>query len=125
MDQIRHTYLHFVTEPLVYARATAMDRLLPLLKPVQSAPLDFTYKADIVALLTECLIKAAEIQTMDVGIPQPKRPVDVKLRVDAERYDTEMSAYEHQAEAVRLKAVDLAMRRDGCWSNTSTPSSER
>ncbi len=74
MEQIRHTYLHYVVEPLVYARAAAMDRLLPLLKPVQAAPLDFTYKADIVALLTECLIKAAEIQTMDVGIPKPKRP---------------------------------------------------
>ena len=34
MDQIRHTYLHFVVEPLVYARAASMDRLLPLLKPV-------------------------------------------------------------------------------------------
>jgi hypothetical protein len=111
MEQIRHTYLHYVTEPLVYARASSMDRLLPLLKPVQSAPLDFTYKADIVALLTECLIKAAEIQTMDVGIPMPKRPDAVKQRVDMDRYDAEMSAYNHQAEAIRLKSVDLAMRQ--------------
>jgi len=41
MDQIRHTYLHYLIEPLVYARASAMDRLLPLLKPVQDAPLEF------------------------------------------------------------------------------------
>jgi hypothetical protein len=111
MDQIRHTYLHFVVEPLVYARAASMDRLLPLLKPVQAAPLDFTYKADIVALLTECLIKAAEIQTMDVGIPKPKRPDAVKDRTDMEHYDSEMSVYDHQAEAIRLKSVDLAMRQ--------------
>ena len=114
MEQIRHTYLHYVVEPLVYARAAAMDRLLPLLKPVQAAPLDFTYKADIVALLTECLIKAAEIQTMDVGIPKPKRPdaADAaKERTVMERYDAEMSAYDHQAEAIRLKSVDLAMRQ--------------
>ena len=27
MDLIRHTYLHYLVEPLVYARAAAMDRL--------------------------------------------------------------------------------------------------
>ncbi len=69
MDLIRHTYLHYEIEPLVYARASAMDRLLPLLKPVQDAPLEFAFKSDIVSLLTECLIKAVEIQTMDVGLP--------------------------------------------------------
>jgi tetratricopeptide (TPR) repeat protein len=114
MEQIRHTYLHYVVEPLVYARAAAMDRLLPLLKPVQAAPLDFTYKADIVALLTECLIKAAEIQTMDVGIPKPKRPdaaEAAKERTVMEHYDAEMSAYDRQAEAIRQKSVDLAMRQ--------------
>ena len=63
------------------------------------------------ALLTECLIKAAEIQTMDVGIPKPKRPDAVKDRTDMEHYETEMSAYDHKAEAIRLKSVDLAMRQ--------------
>ena len=33
LDQIRHTYLHYEVEPMVYARASAMERLLPLLKP--------------------------------------------------------------------------------------------
>ena len=66
MDQIRHLYLHFEIEPLVYARQTSMQRLTPLLKPVQEAPLDYVYKTDVVALLTECLIKAAEARTMDV-----------------------------------------------------------
>ena len=32
MDEIRHTYLHFELEPLLYARASSMDRLLPFLK---------------------------------------------------------------------------------------------
>jgi tetratricopeptide (TPR) repeat protein len=35
----------------------------------------------------------------------------VKARADLERYDAEMSAYDHQAEAVRRKAIDLAMRQ--------------
>jgi tetratricopeptide (TPR) repeat protein len=111
MDLIRHTYLHFLVEPLVYARATAMDRLLPLLKPVQQAPLEFTYKADIVALLTECLIKSIEAHTMDVGIPRPAKPTGPKDRADEEHYDAEMAAYDRQAEAVRRRTVDRDMRQ--------------
>jgi hypothetical protein len=112
MDDIRHIYLHYEIEPMVYARAQAMERLQPLLKAVQEAPLDYTYKTEIVPLLTECLIKAIETHTMDVGIPKPQKPgPGVKARADLERYDAEMSAYEHQAEATRRKAVDLAMRQ--------------
>jgi len=111
MDEIRHTYLHYEIEPLVYARAAAMDRLLPLLKPVQNAPLDFAHKSDIVALLTECLIKAIEARTMDVGIVKPTPPAGVRSRVDAEHFDTAMAAYDRQAEVVRHKTVDHAMRQ--------------
>jgi hypothetical protein len=112
MDDIRHIYLHYEIEPMVYARAQAMERLQPLLKAVQNAPLDYTYKTEIVPLLTECLIKAIETHTMDVGLRKPQKPGPaVKARVDLERYDAEMSAYDRDAEAVRRKAVDLAMRQ--------------
>lgn len=112
MDDIRHIYLHYEIEPMVYARAQAMERLTPLLKAVQDAPLEFTYKTEIVPFLTECLIKAIETRTMDVGLAKPQRPgPEVKARVDLERYDAEVSAYDHQSEAVRRKAVDLAMRQ--------------
>jgi tetratricopeptide (TPR) repeat protein len=111
MDEIRHTYLHYEIEPLVYAKASAMDRLQPLLKAVQDAPLDFVYKSDVAAFLTECLIKAVEIQTMDVGLVKPKRPEQVKQRYDLERYDAEMADYDRQAEAVRRKSVGLAVRQ--------------
>jgi tetratricopeptide (TPR) repeat protein len=111
MTDIRHIYLHYEVEPLVYARAQAMDRLLPLLKPVQSAPLEFTYKSDIVALITECLIKAIEAQTMDVGLVKPKPTPGAKERADLERYDADMAVYNRQAEAVRRQAVDLDMRQ--------------
>ncbi len=111
MDLIRHTYLHFTVEPLVYSRSRAMDRLLPLLKPVQGAPLENIYKSDITALVTECLIKAIETQTMDVGIPKPKKPEGLKERADYDRYNALVSAYERQAEAVRRKAVELEMRQ--------------
>ncbi len=111
MVDIRHSYLHYEVEPLVYARAAAMDRLLPLLKPVQEAPLEFTYKSDIVALLAECLIKAVEAKTMDVGLAKPKPIPGATARVDLERYDAEMAVYNREAEAVRRKTVDLDMRQ--------------
>jgi tetratricopeptide (TPR) repeat protein len=110
MDQIRHTYLHYAIEPLIYSRFTAMQRLQPLLKSVQDAPLDFTYKSDIVALLTECLIKAVEAHVMDVGIPKPT-PSASKQRADLERFDAETAAYDKQAELIRRKSVDLSVRQ--------------
>ncbi len=111
MTDIRHIYLHYEIEPLVYARAQAMDRLVPLLKPVQDAPLEFTYKSNIVALITECLIKAIEAQTMDVGLVKPKPTPGAKERVDLERYDAEMAVYNRQADEVRRRAIDLDMRQ--------------
>ena len=109
MDLIRHTYLHFDVEPLIYSRAQEMNPLLPLLRTVQSAPIDFSYKSDIVSLVNECLIKAIEIRTMDVGIPQPPRP-NTRERSEQEHYDIALSAWERQAESVRRRNVDLAMR---------------
>jgi tetratricopeptide (TPR) repeat protein len=111
MNEIRHTYLHYEVEPLIYARAQAMDRLMPLLKSVQDAPLEFTYKSNIVALLTECLIKAIEAHVMDVGLVKPTRPGASRQRADLARYDAEMSVYNRQAEETRRKAVDLSMRQ--------------
>ena len=111
MDQIRHTYLHYEIEPLVYARASSTDRMQPLLKTVHDAPLDFTYKSDIIALLTESLIKAIEARTMDVGFPKPDRPKVVKQRADLEHYDAEMAVYDRQAEVVRHKTVEKDVRQ--------------
>ncbi len=110
MDQIRHLYLHYEIEPLVYARAQSMTRLVPLLKPVQDAPLDFTYKSDVVALVTECMIKAIEARTMYVGFPAPVKPTGARVRTDEARYTEEMISYDRQAEVVRRRQVDLDMR---------------
>lgn len=112
MDEIRHTYLHYEIEPLIYSRGTAIKRLVPLLRSVQDAPLDFAYKSDISALLTECLIKAVEIQTMDVGIEKPTRPnVSSADRGAFIRYTDAMTAYDRDAENIRRQHVDLAMRQ--------------
>ena len=111
INDLRHIYLHYEVEPLVYSRASAMERLQPLLKAVQSAPIEFTYKSEIVPLLTECLIKAIEARTLETGIAKPSRPVATKERADLERYDAQMAVYNRETEAARRKAIDLDMRQ--------------
>jgi tetratricopeptide (TPR) repeat protein len=111
MDLIRHTYLHFLVEPLVYTRTAAINRLQPLLKTVVDAPLEYSDKTDIFALLTECLIKAVEAKTMEVGIAQPVRPSAGRERAMEEQYSAELSEYERQAEIVRRRKVELEMRQ--------------
>jgi hypothetical protein len=76
MNEVRHTYLHYEIEPLLYARATAMDRLLPFLKTVRDAPLDFVYRSDIVSLVIECMIRAVEARTIATGVDIPKIPAN-------------------------------------------------
>jgi tetratricopeptide (TPR) repeat protein len=111
MDLIRHTYLHFLVEPLVVTRASSINRLQPLMKPVQAAPLEYIYKTDIVALVTECLIKAVEAQTMNTGIAVPVKPSAGRDRSTLEHYEAEMSTYDHEVEQAQRRKVDLDMRQ--------------
>lgn len=111
LDLIRHTYLHYVVEPMVYSRAAAMDRLLPLLRPVQEAPLEFQYKSDIVALLAECLIKSIEARTYETGEPKPQKPKGPKSREADERYDAAMVLFDRATELKRRELMELDMRQ--------------
>ncbi len=45
------------------------------------------------------------------GFPSRSGWRGAKQRADLEHYDAEMSAYNHQAEAIRQKNIDLAMRQ--------------
>ena len=116
MEQIRHTYLHYEIEPMVYARASSMQRLQPLLKAVAEAPIDFAHKSDIVALVTECLIKAIEARTMDTGLTRPVRPAS-RERTDQQQYDAALGSFERQTEAVRRNAANLATRHGWILTN--------
>ncbi len=66
MHEIRHTYLHFVLDPMAYKRGTDMNRIRPLLLSIQNAPLTESYKNDPTLLVTESLIQAIEARTMRV-----------------------------------------------------------
>ena len=67
MEQLQHTYLHFVLDPLMMKRPTAMKRLEPLLRDIQTAPLDDSYKADVTLLATESLIRSILDRNMPGG----------------------------------------------------------
>jgi tetratricopeptide (TPR) repeat protein len=74
MDAIRHTYLHFVLDPLIAKRATALLLLKPVLVPLQKAPMAEDYKEDTGLLVIECLIRAIEARTpSDPKLPAKDR----------------------------------------------------
>ena len=104
MTDVRHTYLHYLIEPLLYSRSSAMDRFLPILKEVKDAPLDYRYRSDIVELTIECLIKAVEARTMDTGIPAYVAPKDEK-REDFTAIEIARNAVNQRMEQVRVARV--------------------
>ena len=84
MPQIRHTYLHYLLDPMADKHFSAIKRLEPLLQSVKRAPLEESFKTDISLLVTECLVRAIEIRT---------------------------NGNKQTAEAMRLQAVDDAVKQ--------------
>jgi tetratricopeptide (TPR) repeat protein len=67
MDQIHHAYLHYLVDPLVGRYAGNLTALTPLLDSVKLAPMDESFKGDVVLLTTECVIRALEARTSANG----------------------------------------------------------
>ncbi|MGA7523171.1 MAG: tetratricopeptide repeat protein [Acidobacteriaceae bacterium] len=108
MRLVRHAYLHYEIEPLLYAHENSMDRMMPILKAVQVAPLSFVFKNDLVSLVIECMIRAIEARTMDTGIPPVPFPADA-MRGDLGPYNRAKALAEQQRDAIRQKRVDHDM----------------
>jgi tetratricopeptide (TPR) repeat protein len=104
MSDVRHTYLHYVIEPLLYTRANAIDRMVPILKEIREAPLKFRYRSDTVPLTIECLIKAIEARTLDTGVPEFKIPAGAD-RAEMPRYEHERQVYQQKVDAIRWALV--------------------
>ena len=64
MEQIRHTYLHYLLDPMAEKNFVDVKRLEPLLQSIKNAPLEESFKDDISLLVTECMVRAIEIRTM-------------------------------------------------------------
>jgi tetratricopeptide (TPR) repeat protein len=107
MNEIRHIYLHYVVEPMVYSRGQAMARIQPVLRGVQDAPIEFTYKSDAVSLITECLIKAIEARMYVIDSPAPQRPKGAVGRAETEQYQAQKGAYDRETALARQRLVDV------------------
>jgi len=81
-DQIRHTYLHYLLDPLAMKYPATMQRLSPLLQSVSKAPMDSGFKNDMSLLVTECLIRAAEARMAVRGkSAESQRPASIDASV--------------------------------------------
>ena len=104
MDDIRHIYLHYVVEPLVYSRGAAMERIQPLLRGVADAPIGYEYKSDVEALLTECLIKGIEAHLYTIAEPAPAKPRS-KGRAETDQYEAAKAIYDRETAAAQQVVV--------------------
>ncbi|MGA9528776.1 MAG: hypothetical protein WBS24_11725 [Terriglobales bacterium] len=73
MQQIRHTYLHYLLDPLAMKHDVEFARLHPLLERVKSSPMDEAFRANISLLVTECLIRAIELRTSGGKVTEADR----------------------------------------------------
>jgi hypothetical protein len=119
MPQIRHTYLHYLLDPMAEKHFTSIKRLEPLLVSVRRAPLEESFKSDISLLVTECLVRAIEIRTM--GTKQTAEPMRLQAVDDAVKqgyiltryFYTSLLAFEKDPAGLRslysemLDAIDL------------------
>jgi len=110
MQNVRHVYLHYTIEPLLYSRSNAIDRMQPIMKEVREAPLEFRYRSETVPLVVECLIKAIEARTMSTGIPDYKIPAGVE-RSELPRYERDRIATQQKQESVRVTSVQHDMKQ--------------
>jgi len=83
MQQIRHTYLHYLLDPLALKNGDSLKRLEPLLEDVKSAPMDEAFKSSISLLVTECLVRAIEERL--TRIPEAERSQGID-QADKEGY---------------------------------------
>ena len=112
LEDLRHTYLHFVLEPLIAKRATSLARLKPILQSVQAAPMEYAYKDDVGLLVIESLIRAIEARTpADPKQPEKERVAKVS-RDEAEGfvltgyfYD-QLKTFEHDSAGLQTAFPD-------------------
>ena len=95
MPQIRHTYLHYVLDPMAEKHFTSIKRLEPLLQSVKNAPLEESFRSDMSLLVTECMVRAIEIRTS--GTKQTAEAMRLQAVDDAEKQGYILTKYFYNA----------------------------
>jgi hypothetical protein len=73
MQQIHHTYLHYLLDPLALKNGGSFKRLEPLLESVRSSPMDEAFKSNISLLVTECMVRAIELRSSTPPLPEAEQ----------------------------------------------------
>jgi tetratricopeptide (TPR) repeat protein len=76
LQQIRHTYLHYLLDPLAMKNGGSFKRLEPLLSDVKTAPMDEAFKSNISLLVTECLVRAIEMRLTKIPDAERAKTID-------------------------------------------------
>lgn len=95
MQEIRHTYLHYLLDPMAMKHPGAVSRIAPLLGSVKRAPLEESFKTDASLLVTECMIRAIEIRTL--GTKQTPEPMRLQLVDEAVKQGYILTRYFYNA----------------------------
>ncbi|MGC2698187.1 MAG: DUF4932 domain-containing protein [Candidatus Angelobacter sp.] len=94
--EIRHTYLHFVLDPMALTHAQSLNDLQPIQQELRKAPMAQAFKDDISLLVNECLIRAIEARTTFPKSNEAARNASVTRSVE-EGYVLTRSFYEELA----------------------------
>jgi hypothetical protein len=78
LPEIRHTYLHFVLDPLAIKHGFSLKGLEPILLDIKGAPLSPAFKDDISLMVNESLIRAIEARTSFPGSRESDRQAYVE-----------------------------------------------
>lgn len=110
LQQIRHTYLHYLLDPLALKNGGAFGRLEPLLGAVENAPMDEAFKSNTSLLVNECLIRAIEQRLAKIPETERTRAVDdaVKEGYILTRYFYDaLGRFEQDPSGMRSAYTDL------------------
>ena len=80
--EIRHTYLHFLLDPMALSHGNTLKELEPILEDVRRAPMAQAFKNDISLMVNECLIRAIEARTTIPKSNEPARNAYVQRSVE-------------------------------------------
>lgn len=80
--EVRHTYLHFVLDPMAMGHAGSLKALEPLLEDVRNAPMAQSFRNDVSLLVNECLIRAIEARTSIPKSNDAARQASVRRSVE-------------------------------------------
>jgi len=117
-DEIRHQYLHFILDPFALRYTLPRDTRTALAKFIETAPnIETSYRNDLQFLVTESLIRAAELRMNRVSEDKASSELDASIRSGAvlSRFFYEaLKTFEEAQEGLKLsypgmvKSIDVS-----------------